>query len=310
MNEKICPKCGKLNSAEMSFCLDCGQNLAAGNYTPNFPVDSAPTVFASPKTQPNWQQNLQPLTPNLPPAPKKSRTGFWLAIVGGVGLIGVLLVVGVVALIAMNWKKNGDNNKNSNRWIANASTPFPVNVNRANNRKIPVVNSNRNTSAVNTNIADTSDYNTSAANTSAVHEPDSDDGSANSSEPNGEFYRTWIDYNVTENNQKGMRIHTKFTANNMKGVDSYLAIYFETRDGVRLKDKNKKLYSTDGSVAVYRALKPGYDVATFDDLDVFIPYDELDLKPGDYKLRMDIDLIYKPGGLIQHLSFYNFDYKY
>jgi len=32
------------------------------------------------------------------------------------------------------------------------------------------------------------------------------------------------------------------------------------------------------------------------------------LKKGDYKLRMDVDVIYKEGGLIEHLEIHDFDY--
>jgi hypothetical protein len=107
-----------------------------------------------------------------------------------------------------------------------------------------------------------------------------------------------------------MRIHAKFTVNNIKGVDSYLALYFETRDGKRLQDKNKKVYSSDGTVAAYKLLKPGYDITKYEDIDIFMPYDELDLGPGKYKLRIDADVIYKEGGMVGHLTFYDFDYTY
>jgi hypothetical protein len=132
--------------------------------------------------------------------------------------------------------------------------------------------------------------------------------SAGQAKPSAVFEKIWIDYDTTDNGQRGMRVHAKFTVNNMKGVDSYLAIYFETRDGTRLKDKNQRFYSTDGEVALYRGLKPGFDTTAYADLDIFMPYDELDLDEGKYELRMDADVIYGAGGLIQHLAFYNFDY--
>lgn len=126
--------------------------------------------------------------------------------------------------------------------------------------------------------------------------------------PSVVFDKAWVNYDTTDNGQKGMRVHAKFTVKNMKDLDSYLAIYFETRDGTRLKDKNQRFYSSTGDVALYRSLKPGFDPAEFADLEVFMPYDELDLDEGTHELRMDFDLIYKAGGLIQHLTYYNFDY--
>lgn len=127
--------------------------------------------------------------------------------------------------------------------------------------------------------------------------------------PSAVFDKVWVEYDTTDNGQKGMRVHAKFTVMDMKDLDSYLAIYFETRDGKRLKDKNQRFYSTDGDVALYRGLKPAYDATEFKDLEVFMPYDELELDEGNYELRMDVDLIYKAGGLIQHLTYYNFDFS-
>jgi len=296
MNEKICPSCGRQNPPEMSFCLNCGNSLATGN-AQNYPPDSAPTVFVSPNVQqnaqPGFQPSFQPLTPNLPPQPKKSRTGFYLAVFGGIGLILILIFGGIAGMVAMNWDKitgKGEDNKNSKRVVnANVDTPTPT-----------PKRSNRNNSSDNT---------ASNLTPSFTPTPSSDTDNQSSTGASARFDDLWVDYNVKENGQLGMRIHVKFTVNNLKGVDSYLAIYFETRDGVRLKDKSQRLYSQDGAVAVYRSLKPGYDVTEYDDLTVFMPYDELDLGRGKYELRMDADVIYKEGGLVQHLTYHDFDYS-
>jgi hypothetical protein len=76
-----------------------------------------------------------------------------------------------------------------------------------------------------------------------------------------------------------------------------------------LKDKNQKFFSTDGDVAVYKNIKPGSDVAYYDDLQVFMPNDEFDLDPGNYKLILDAKLIYAKGGLINYFTYYGFDYS-
>lgn len=131
----------------------------------------------------------------------------------------------------------------------------------------------------------------------------------NAVKPRAEFKQIWIDYDVEENGAKGMRIHVKFTTYEMKGLDSYLAVYFMDMNNVKLRDKNGKFNSTQGEVAVYREMKPLYDPADYNDLTVFMPYAELDLSPGNYDLRMDVDLIYKAGGLIQHLTLKDFNYQ-
>lgn len=126
--------------------------------------------------------------------------------------------------------------------------------------------------------------------------------------PTGKVERVWVDYDVTEEGQFGMRIHVKFTAQNMKGVDSYMGIYFEKEDGSRLTSSDNKFQSKAGDVAAYRSLKPGYDETVYNDLTVFMPYSELHLGVGNHKLKMDIDLIYQNGNFIDHLSFHEFTY--
>ncbi len=129
------------------------------------------------------------------------------------------------------------------------------------------------------------------------------------SRPSASFKDIWIDYDITEAGQKGMRIHVKFTAYGMKNLDSYLAIYFLDEDGVALKDNNGKLSSSLDTVAVYKDLKPGYDPAEYADYTVFMPYSELDLPDGNWDLKMDVKLIYKAGGAIQDLTVKAFNYK-
>ena len=130
-------------------------------------------------------------------------------------------------------------------------------------------------------------------------------------EPSAAFDSIWVDYGVTEENALGMRVHLKFTAYGMKNMDAYLAIYFTYNDDIAgvLKDKNNKFVSTAGDVAMYRSIKPGYDPAIYDDLSVFMPYSELDLEPGNYDLTMDVKLIYKAGGEIAQLTYYDFEYS-
>jgi hypothetical protein len=124
-----------------------------------------------------------------------------------------------------------------------------------------------------------------------------------------EFEKMWVDYNVTEKGRFGMRIHVKFSVFNLKGVDSQLAVYFEKSDGTKLKSTSKSFSSKDGQVAVYRALKPGYDETVYKDLELFMPYDELKLERGKYNLKMDVDVIYDNGDLVEHMNYHDFQYE-
>ena len=129
--------------------------------------------------------------------------------------------------------------------------------------------------------------------------------------PYATFDKLWIDYDVYENDVKGMKIHVKFTVYEMLNTDGYLAIYFKYDDevGGYLKDKNDKYSSTSDEVAVYKSIKPLYNPAIYDDLVVFMPYNELELDPGEYDLAMDVKLIYKAGGVITKLTTHYFEYS-
>jgi len=132
----------------------------------------------------------------------------------------------------------------------------------------------------------------------------------NTADPSARFDSIWVDYDVSEGGVRGMKIHLSFSAYNMKGIDAYLAIYFEYNDDIAgfLKDKNKKFQSSEGDVAVYKSIKPAYDPAIYKDLQLFMPYNELDLEPGIYDLTMDVKLIYQAGGLLQWLTYHDFEY--
>jgi hypothetical protein len=129
------------------------------------------------------------------------------------------------------------------------------------------------------------------------------------SSKNASFDNMWVDYDIYENNQLGMRIHVKFSMFNMKNMDSYLAIYFSTKNGVKLTTTNNDYSSKSGQVAVYKSLRPAYDDAVYNDAQIFMPYSQLNLGPGSYNLTMDLDLIYQNGDLIKHMKYYDFLYE-
>jgi hypothetical protein len=120
------------------------------------------------------------------------------------------------------------------------------------------------------------------------------------------FKDMWVDYDIYENEKKGMRIHVKFSVSKMKNINGFLAIYFETKDGTRLKSETTGYRSTSGQLAVYKEITPAYDETDYNDLVVFIPYSAFNLSTGKHDLKMDADIIYKEGGMIQHLKYYDF----
>lgn len=127
--------------------------------------------------------------------------------------------------------------------------------------------------------------------------------------PSVSFKRMWIDYNVMQGGIKGMRIHTNFEVYNMKGIAGYLALYFQDNNGDYLQDNNDKFVSGNNEVAVYFEINPGFNPTTvYEDAQVFMPYDELDLSDGKYSLKIDAKVIYKQGGVVGNLTIFNFDY--
>ena len=43
--------------------------------------------------------------------------------------------------------------------------------------------------------------------------------------PRATFEKLWVDYDITEDGVKGMRIHVKFSVYEMKGIDGYVAFF-------------------------------------------------------------------------------------
>src|SRR6476660_157879 len=97
--------------------------------------------------------------------------------------------------------------------------------------------------------------------------------------------KVWVDYDVMENGKRGMRIHVDFTVRGLKGVESYLAIYFEHQDGTKLTNSNTSYSSKNGQLAVYKSLKPGYEPTVYEDAQLFLPYDQIKLGNGVFDLK-------------------------
>ena len=123
------------------------------------------------------------------------------------------------------------------------------------------------------------------------------------------FGKVWVDYNKTEDGDLGMWIHVKFEVTNMKDVDSNLIVYFEKSDGTTLDDGIGEYRAKNGRVAAIKALKPGFDPTVYEDLQVFMPYDKLNLTSGKYNLKMDVDLADEDEILIKHLAYNDFKYE-
>ena len=289
---KRCPTCNTENADAMQFCLQCGASLANAPFVVNF--GGQPQQPPPPQNQPFGQSPYPNQFPNqfsnVPPR-QKSNSKVFLAI-GGILALFLLLFAAGAAIFIYNYAIKDDE-------VVESKTPTPSPTSNQSHDKSPSPTSTPRSS---TNSAPTPSPFSSTTNTNTVS--NSDDSGVKAT-----FTRQSVDYNVKEKGRTGMRINMTFNVTGMKGVDSYLAIYFQKKDGTKLYTSDKDYRSKDGQVAVYRSIKPNYDETVYEDLQVFIPYDAFNLTRGKYDLQMDSDVIYENGDMVGHLNFYDFEYE-
>lgn len=128
--------------------------------------------------------------------------------------------------------------------------------------------------------------------------------------PSAQCDSMWVEFDVTENNLKGMKIHYKFVVNNMKDSAGYVFAQFQYADGRAgaIKDKNGKYNTNHGGTCTYATIKPGFETAGYNDYVLFMPYDELELSPGVYRLVIDTRVLLNNGDLVATFPFYSFTF--
>jgi hypothetical protein len=121
-------------------------------------------------------------------------------------------------------------------------------------------------------------------------------------DPEAVFEDARIVHNVTVNGQKGMRVHAKFQVKYGKGVPCLMIAYFyyDDSDNTRLKASSEADYrayrDTKGGVSAKTSFTPAYDPAVYNDLQLFIPYEALNMASGDaYDLKFYLSLYDKEG---------------
>lgn len=286
---KKCQFCGHGNNDDMRFCLECGKAL------PDAPIvfnlqdsgsQSGPGTNPYGQSQPTnfggqQQQQYQPQQQfsMVPPSKPRSNKKIYIAVAGIFALI-FLVVAGVGGIIAYNVIKDDPVGK---------TTPTP----EKSAEKSP----------------DSSPEKSPKKTVSTPRVEESETPEKNNSDARATLSKIWADYNVREDGRLGMKVHTRFTVYNLKGTELYLALYFQKDDGTPLETSNTKFSSESGQTAVFESLKPGFDEAYYEDIDLFMPYDEFNLTKGKYKLKIDADVIYKGGGRLDHLDYYEFEYE-
>lgn len=106
----------------------------------------------------------------------------------------------------------------------------------------------------------------------------------------GRINNIWVDYDVVQLGRTGLLIHVEFQVDGLENVPCAIGAYFYTEAGERLNDQNGEYASEGNQVISYQNFTPVYPSAQFDDFELFLPYDELDLPDGDYDLKFLISI--------------------
>ena len=117
--------------------------------------------------------------------------------------------------------------------------------------------------------------------------------------------KIWLEHNATQNNEKGLRIHTEVSLIGYKGSDMRAIAYFESPKGVGHKDLNNRYRTTDGNVSASVTFCPGYENTIYEDLKIFIPLSELHLKEGKHTYYCVVQ-IYGPNGYCASSDYVSF----
>jgi hypothetical protein len=104
--------------------------------------------------------------------------------------------------------------------------------------------------------------------------------------PNAKIQSVWTDSAVVDGSM-GLQVHVKFEVNNLKDFECGLGALFYKPDGEKLKDFNDNFTTTAGHVYTGKNFKPTLTNASYSDFVLFIPYEELHLGQGDYRLKLD-----------------------
>ncbi len=107
-----------------------------------------------------------------------------------------------------------------------------------------------------------------------------------------------IVHNVTVDGEKGMKVHAKFHVRYGKDVPCMMIAYFYYDDAgpTPLKAGDANYRDAKGNVSAHANFTPAYDPAVYNDLQIFIPYNALNMESGDdYDLKFYLALYDKEG---------------
>jgi hypothetical protein len=101
---------------------------------------------------------------------------------------------------------------------------------------------------------------------------------------------TSLRFNVTKDDEFGMEIHLKLNITGGKGGSFNANAYFFFRDGRPLRDFDNKYFTKTGFVSTSQRLTPEYESTEYDDIVLFIPYDQLHLNEESCQLKCHVEI--------------------
>ena len=114
-----------------------------------------------------------------------------------------------------------------------------------------------------------------------------------------QFKRIWIETNVDKDGEKGLMIHADFDLNGAKDkIVQCQVIFYATPGGRALRDINDKyrLSPSLNYVSSSSYMRAKTNAMDIDDMEVFIPADELHLKnPRKYRIYVKVSIYTDPG---------------
>lgn len=121
------------------------------------------------------------------------------------------------------------------------------------------------------------------------------------------FTKIWLEHNVIQNGEKGMKVHVAFDISGMKGQNCKAIAYFDHPKGTGVKDRNGRYCTTGGTVCSTTNFTPGYPNTTYSDLAIFIPNSELHLLSGKRTYYTRVFIQTPSGQFLANSDFVSFD---
>lgn len=119
---------------------------------------------------------------------------------------------------------------------------------------------------------------------------------------------TWVEVDVFDSiDDFGMKIHTKFNVNNMKGEKGYLTVRFMDDGNFVLTDDEYKRNELN-QIELRHSIIPAYEKTVYNDVIIFVPYRVFNFPIGKHSLKYDLDVYKEDGSLITHLELVDYEF--